>query len=345
MAIQAYQVKSGRRYRVNLMRNGKRISKVFTSRKDAEKFNAQLIVNDDLSDLLTSHVTATLTLNEACKDYLAQHQGRDTSIGQRLGWWCERFGDRPTGKVTKANVRTALKDLQQSKANATVNRYKAALSAVYAYLADEYDCAHNPAREVKQLKENNGRTRFLSDDEIARLLKSSNDAHWGRLRLLIFMAITTGARRTELLELRWSDIDFSMRRARVERTKNNEPRVLPLTEDLIQELLMFREVGNGYVFPHPNGRGDYFRNFDKQWMLAMKRAGIKDCRFHDLRHTAASLLAKSGASLLEIAEVLGHKSIQMTQRYAHLCVSHKANLIDNVMGNITSDTRRTTRQD
>ena len=74
--------------------------------------------------------------------------------------------------------------------------------------------------------------------------------------------------------------------------------------------------------------------FRKEWVKALKRADIKDFRFHDLRHTCASYLEQNGASLLEIADILGHKQIQMTKRYAHLCVSHKQNLIERYLGEI-----------
>ncbi|CAM3111783.1 hypothetical protein VITU102760_21820 [Vibrio tubiashii] len=203
MAIQVLQRKSGKRYRVHMMRNGKRISKVFDRKKEAEKFNAQLIANDDLSNLLTQHVTAVLSLQDACSDYLAQHSGKDVSIAQRLAWWCQQYGDKPTGQITKRHVKDSLKQLKNiGRAPATINRYKAALSAIYTYLADEYDIQHNPAREVKQLKEDNARTRFLSDLELNRLLTVSRASNWDRLYLLVLMAVTTGARRTELLTLR-----------------------------------------------------------------------------------------------------------------------------------------------
>jgi len=92
----------------------------------------------------------------------------------------------------------------------------------------------------------------------------------------------------------------------------------------------------GYVFVHLTKPNDYFKNFDSHWRTALKEADITDFRFHDLRHTCASLLAMNGATLLEIAQVLGHKSISMTQRYSHLCIEHKANLTDRVFGGIVN---------
>jgi integrase len=103
---------------------------------------------------------------------------------------------------------------------------------------------------------------------------------------------------------------------------------------LLAELSRFREIGVSYVFPHPSRLYQPFTEFDYHWQAAKKAALLLDFHFHDLRHTCASLLAMNGASLLEIAEVLGHKSITMTQRYAHLCIGHKAKLTERVFGNL-----------
>ncbi len=153
--------------------------------------------------------------------------------------------------------------------------------------------------------------------------------------MLVHMALATGARRGELIGLKWSDINFNTRTAHLEKTKNDNKRVLSLTADLLAELSRFREIGVSYVFPHPSRLNQPFTEFDYHWQAAKKAALLLDFHFHDLRHTCASLLAMNGASLLEIAEVLGHKSITMTQRYAHLCIAHKAKLTERVFGNLT----------
>ncbi|WP_223931438.1 site-specific integrase [Aeromonas caviae] len=142
------------------------------------------------------------------------------------------------------------------------------------------------------------------------------------------------ARRGELIGLKWSDINFNTRTAHLAVTKNGSQRVLSLTADLLTELSQFREIGASFVFPHPSGLNRPFTEFDYHWQAAKKAALLSDFHFHDLRHSCASLLAMNGASILEIAEVLGHKSITMTQRYSHLCNAHKAKLTDRVFGNL-----------
>lgn len=337
--IQSRKGKRGTSYRVEFMRCGKRISKTFPNRKDAEVFAAKAALNDD-SVLALAHVTLnTMTLAAAIDEYLEQHTGRDKSVPQRLSFWRGRLGSLTLAKVSKDKVRQALKALElEGKQDATNNRYKAALSAVFKYLNDNYDVAQNPCREIRQRKEDNARDRYLSDDERVRLLDACKASRWDRLYLLVLMALTTGARKGELLGLRWSDIELGCSDtgpiASLRTTKNGHPRLLPLVSDVVTLLKPLRQVGNGYIFCHPHKLNSPFEHFDHHWHAALRHADIANFRFHDLRHTAASLLARNGCTLLEIAEVLGHKSITMTQRYAHLCTGHKTQMINRVMGNI-----------
>ncbi|MFQ2315844.1 tyrosine-type recombinase/integrase [Aeromonas caviae] len=334
-SVQKITGKRGTSYRAQFMRNGRRVGKTFPTRKEAERFLAHLTVSDDLSACLTDINLTTVTLAEAIRQYLDQHTGKDTNIIQRLGWWSERIGDKPVGKVTRQQVKAGLGALEDDgKAPATLNRYRSALSSVFSWFCDKHDLKHNPAREVKQKTEDNARSRFLSDDELARLLTATRASNWDRLHLLVSMAITTGARRSELLGLRWSDVDLKARTAHLATTKNGSQRVLTLPPTMVEALLPFRQVGNAYLFPHPRELNAPFRNFDCYWQVALVAAEITDFHFHDLRHTCASILAMSGASLLEIGQVLGHKSPAMTARYAHLCNAHKQTLTDRVLGAI-----------
>lgn len=331
--VQKISGKRGPSYRVQLMRDGRRINQTFPRKKEAEAFLAQITVSDDLAEALTNVTLTSTNLSQVIRDYLDQYKGRDRSMIQRLAWWSDRLGHKPVGKVTRQQVKAALNDLQiEGKVSSTLNRYRSALSSVLVWFNDKHDTKHNPAREVRQQTEDNARTRFLSDAELPRLLAAAKDSKWDRLHLLISMAIFTGARRSELIGLQWSDVDLKARTAHLHQTKNGTQRVLTLPPALVQELMKFRQVGNAYLFPHPSKLNAPFEHFDSLWQKCRDEAGITDFHFHDLRHTCASILARSGASLLEIAQVLGHKSITMTQRYAHLCNGHKQSLTDRVFG-------------
>jgi len=330
------QVRKGKRettYKIEFMRDGSRFSRTFKNKKQAQLFQAQLLMDNNLAHVLTNQTLNNLCFCDAATQYLAQDTGKDPSKHQRLGYWSSVFTTTPVGKITRQDVKRELKILSKTRKPATLNRYKAALSALYVYLNDELDAEFNPAKGIRHYSENNGRTRFLTDNELPRLLEATAQSNWDRLYLLVLMAITTGARRTELVSLDWSKIDLKQRTAHLGETKNGQQRILTLTADVVSELMKFRQVG-GFLFPKPSDPHAYFKNFDIYWRRALQEAEIDNFRFHDLRHSCASLLAMNGASLLEIAEVLGHKSIAMTQRYSHLCIGHKASLTDRVFGTL-----------
>jgi integrase len=135
------------------------------------------------------------------------------------------------------------------------------------------------------------------------------------------------------MHLKWSNIDLEMQTASVETTKNGLPKVMPLTDEVIAELERFIGQESELIFNSEIKTNKPYE-FNKLWKKAIKSAQIEDFRFHDLRHTTASYLAQNGATLLEIADVLGHKQIEVTKRYAHLCIEHKSSLINRVMGSI-----------
>jgi integrase len=332
------QVRKGKKsttYRVEYMRESKRISKYFKLKKEAEKFRALLLVDNDLTHSLTNFTLTSLSFSDAVKQFLDQGVGKDPSKQQRLLYWVSIFGNKPVGKVTHQQIKAELKLLSIDKAPATLNRYKSSIGSLYSFLLHEFDVDYNPVKGIKQYTENNARTRFLSDVELPRLFKVVKKSKWDQLYLLVLMAITTAAKCTEMTSLTWECVNLKTKTAHLPKTKNGEQRILTLTNDVVTELMKYRKI-SGFVFPHPLDPKRYFQNFDIHWQGALSDANISDFRFHDLRHTCASLLAMNGASLLEIAQVLGHKSITMTQRYSHLCVEHKAKLTDRVFGGIVN---------
>lgn len=334
--VQTRKGKRGTSYRVEFTRGGFRVSKTFQLKKDAEKYAASITLNNELADSLANKTLKNLTLEKAVLEYLEQHTGKDTNVAYRLNWWVKVLGaNRPIGQIERQDIKRVLSSMiNDGKSTATHNRYKCAISSVFEYIKDEYDTNHNPARLVKQLKEGRSRERYASEAELSRLFDASKQSKWERLYLLVLMAVSTGARRSELLNLRWTDIDIRTKTAYLGDTKNGEARVLPLTEACINELNQFREVGSGLLFPHPQHNVIPFTNFDKYWYDALKHAGITGLVFHGLRHTTGSHLAKNGVPMSVIKEILGHKTILTTQRYVHHDTNQKAAAINNVFGKV-----------
>ena len=279
--------------------------------------------------------SSTTLFKDLVEEYLyKEYRGtRLKEQGRKLGYWSEILGEKLIIDITKNDIYDGLQQLPYDLTNATINRYKAAISVVFSYACNALDLPENPVRKIPSLPENNERTRFLSEAERKSLFRSCRASHWDKLYLIVLLAITTGARKGELTKLRWNDIDFERRTAHVSTTKNGQPKVLPLTDSVMKELQLFDTKDSSLIFAS-KVKEEVAYYFTKPWKKALEDADIEDFRFHDLRHSCASYLAQSGASLLEIADVLGHKQISVTKRYAHLCIEHKSSLINRVMGGI-----------
>jgi integrase len=214
---------------------------------------------------------------------------------------------------------------ERAKRNgATVNRYIAALSSCLSYGVKQEWLERNSCGRANKQKENDGRVRFLSDEERPRLLDACRNH--ADLYLAVVLSLTTGARQGEIMSLRWGQIDFKRQVITLEKTKNGDKRALALVGEafgLLQERAKVRSLTNDRVFP-PSGRAKKAEYIDlrQPWEAALKEAGIANFHWHDLRHTAASYLAMSGVSLVEIAKVLGHRTLAMVARYAHLSDEH-----------------------
>lgn len=221
-------------------------------------------------------------------------------------------------------------------APATINRYRNDLQGILTWAQKRRLMPRgwlNPVKETESLPVDNARIRFLTEDEYRRLLQAARISSWSRLHVLIKMAVTTGARRGTLMGLRWRDLDLPNRRAYAARTKNDEPFVLLLQDDVVHELKALRAGApdEHLIFC---GRSPHRpRVIDRPFQRALEDARLEGVVFHTLRHTHASWLAQNGASLLAIAESMNHKTLTMTKRYAHLCVDSRAQMLQQVFGN------------
>ena len=330
--IQKVMNKKGVSYRVQIRKKGlPNIYKTFNHKKDARRFALKTEESRSTHRAFSSKMTfKALSALYLSNQYLGTKPQMQRS---RLKHWLNHLGEMPINDIHKEDIASGLEKLPKKLSNATINKYKKLASVVFNYGIRELGLNHNPTKYIRALPENKGRVRYLSDNERKRLFKACRASHWKKLYLIVLMAITTGARRGELLSLRWNDIDLIKQVAYVQNTKNGEARVLPLTTDVINELQFFNQNDSSLIFASKITPSKPYV-FNKPWKRAVDESELIDFRFHDLRHTTASYLAQNGATLLEIADVLGHKQIEVTKRYAHLCIEHKSNLIDRVMGNL-----------
>lgn len=184
-------------------------------------------------------------------------------------------------------------------------------------------------RKVTKPKEPRGRVRFLCDDERISLLKACKESSNEYLYPVVVLALSTGMRQGEIMNLRWEDIDLFKGRITLHETKNGDRRTVPLKGhalELMQKLRFQQQRDLGLIFPGKKPNKPMDLRFP--WEQALKKANIKNYRFHDNRHSCASYLLAQKATLAEIAEVLGHKTLQMVKRYAHLSEEHASTIVE-----------------
>ena len=256
----------------------------------------------------------------------------------QLDKWLATIGNVKLSRVTPDAIERARKVIaatpftrkdggtERNISASTLNRYYAALQHCMGSATNWGWIERNPCDRVKKYAEPRGRIRFLSTEEQARLLLET--AKHPTLNTIVLIALSSGARDMDIRGLQWRNVDLVKGTALVETTKNGDRRVLVIAGAAIDALRAWakvRRIDCPWVFPSENGNAPVTIN--KAWKKALSNAGIPDFRFHDLRHCAASALARDGASLPQIGAVLGHKTAQMTQRYAHLTEQHQEALV------------------
>jgi integrase len=257
------------------------------------------------------------------------------SVEARLDWWREQLGDSLLSDLTPDVIAKARDDLKATpkqrgggiRSDADVNRTLAALSSACSHAVKELGwLERNPLERVSKGSESKGRVRFLSDEELPALLSACRESSNKSLYLAVILALTTGGRQSEIMSLRWPQIDLKRRVAMLPDTKNGDARDLPLSGEayaLLQERAKVRSLTDDRLFP-PTVLAEKSPYLDLRvpFTNALQVAGIKNFHWHDLRHTTASYLTMSGKTPLEVSKVLGHRTMAMVARYSHLAPGH-----------------------
>lgn len=281
------------------------------------------------------------TLGELIEKYTREILDLSSSntYNQRLylKYWKAELGDYLLADVTTTLISESRNKLIGSKNSygkkrslTSANRYTTSLGHVFTIAIRQWEMLEsNPVQRIQKLKEPRGRVRFLTDEERSALLGACKRSENPHLYKIVVLALSTGARKSEILNLKWKDVNLSRGQITLHETKNGERRAMYLkgyAQELIQAHAKVRRLDSEYVFPSEQKK-DQPIDIRTAWENAEKNAELEDFRFHDLRHSAASYLAMNGASLSEIAEVLGHKTLQMVKRYAHLSEAHTSSVV------------------
>jgi site-specific recombinase XerD len=256
-----------------------------------------------------------------------RHQRDDIS---RMPLLLEWFGDRAAESVTSVEIEAKIAGCAEDRdwAASTVNHYRSLLSLVYRLAIRSGKVVANPVRAVPNRHEDNSRVRFLTPAEERRLrevMQTKYAEHIPEFDL----ALNTGLRRTDMYQrLTWDRVNVALRLASIPRSKNDDSHHVRLNKAALAALELFRSRSDGTGRVVRNPAGEPLGGYNHWFWRALREAQIEDFHWHDLRHTAASRLLMRGANLPAVQEFLGHKSLTMTLRYAHLSHEYQLGVVE-----------------
>lgn len=236
----------------------------------------------------------------------------------------EHFGDRQAESVTKQEIVRFLLDLADERewSPASFNRWQTSISLVFRVGVENEKIAFNPASKIKKKTEDNGRIRFLSDGEEKILLQYIGE-HYPEHVPAFLISVHTGIRAGEQFRMQWKDIDFNRRILTIPKTKNGDIRHVPLNETAFSAVATLSKKRSELPWVFLNSQGRQLISQRDWFDRVLEATKLPDYTWHCNRHTFASRLVMNGVDLRTVGELLGHRTFQMTMRYAHLAADHK----------------------
>lgn len=351
--IEPRTLKDGsKRYRVRVRLTGEEArTKTFKRLTDAKAWAAKVESDMGHGAYVPKTADRRRTLRELIKkyreEYLPTRGIRDVAKQESLlDWWDDNYGHVTLDKLRPEMVSEGRRKLMARKkrdgeplSGATVNRHLASLSAVCKWAWKELRwLPANPVLEVSKAPESEGIVRYLSDAERKALLAATKKSDDPNIQTAVLLALATGARYSNIRNLTWADVDLDNWRLRFVEVKNQKPRYVPVVgaaQAALQAHYDRDPTQEGWVFK--GNKADAPADLDKPWRKVRKAAGIEDVRFHDLRHTTASYLTMNGATLAEVAEALGHRTLVMAKRYAHQSGEHVRSTLEKMADRFLDD--------
>jgi integrase len=281
-----------------------------------------------------------LTFNDLCDDAIKHSEAENSEkqtyeLRLRIEQLRTVFGSRAADSIRKNEVVDWLTEQAEERewAATTRNRWQATFSLIFRVGMDNEKIDRNPAARIRKKAEGGGRVRFLSNAEEKRL-RAAVERRFKEFLPHFMLSIHTGMRMSEQYGLRWKQVDFERRQIHLLRTKNGDPRTIPLNSIALAALRELQagqaEPGTEPVFPSLR-TGDALQGSRGWFSTALDEAKVLDYTWHCNRHTFASRLVMAGVDLRTVAELLGHRTLQMVMRYSHLAPEHQAAAIDRLV--------------
>jgi integrase len=289
------------------------------------------------------------TFAEVARAFAGAREHNSSALG-RLHWWAERFGDCSLSEITPDDVDDAIAALVargktktvnrqpvptgEPLSGPTINRYINTLGSVFKFAKDQRLVRRSfipPTQGVPREKEESNPDRYFRPEEVERLITAAKvaDVRWGKLVALIEVAYCTGLRKNNVLQLHWGDVDLAAGTVSVKQTKNGTPQVSALSARAIKALerLPGQRFADGFVFASSRGQPLDIR---KLWAKTTQLARLQGRVFHELRHGCGFRMAVSGVSQQMIMQVMNHKTLTASARYAHANANDKRAVVAQV---------------
>jgi integrase len=286
------------------------------SKTIAKRIESEMNTERRLGGLPEYKKETVLTFSEYIKRHFLPHfeaKNRGKIPNYAFNHFIKCFGDKPLSGVKAADIETAVISAGANRAIGTYNYYIAIIKRIFNY-ALELELIKNSPVRVKKKVNDNKRYRFLSTDEAERLLAACRKSSTPYLYEMVFIALYTGMRLGEIQTLSADDVHDGTVYVKSIHAKSGKGRTIPLPNHV-------RKFFETATF-------SYNHDIKKSFATALRIAEITKFRFHDLRHTYASWLVQKGVDLYVVKELLGHSTIELTQRYAHLAPNNKMNAVD-----------------
>ncbi|MHC1744889.1 MAG: tyrosine-type recombinase/integrase [Syntrophobacteraceae bacterium] len=322
--------RDNRKYRVSVSVKGKRVNRIvdnLTIAREAESAIKGDMVRGEF-DITAHRATKALTLDDLWKRFLPwakEHKKTwrtdEYHYGKHLA---PRFGNKALDAISvldiermKSELRQGLNQHGKPYAAASIKHQLVLLKRLYNIAAKWglYE-RPNPVKRVQMPKVDNQKTEFMTEDEVKRLWNALEEWPCRETVAIVKFALLSGLRRGELFKLTWDDVDFQRGIVTLRDPKGGKTKTIPLSSEALQ-VLRDVEINSTLVFPGNDGKQR--TDFKGPWQRIRKAAGLpEDFRFHGLRHHFASTLVSNGIDLAVVRELLTHKDMSTTQRYAHL---------------------------
>lgn len=299
---------------------GRRIREVVgTNRRQAERALASRKGEIVQGKFSLEKIKPTPYFEDFSEEYLEWAKVNHRSW-ERMDQWCIKklkgfLGRRRLGEITTWLIEKYKAQRKDEVASATINRDLSVLSSMLSRAIEWGRLIDHPMKggRVKKFREESLKERILSEEEEGTLISVCS----GWFKDMVIVALDTGMRLSELMNLKWEEVDFNRGEVAVRNTKSGKDRRIPLTER-VMSVLKERRENNGtieYVFPRAKGKQPW--RVRSAFVRACEKASIKGLRFHDLRHTCATRLVTGGVDLATVQKFIGHQDVRMTLRYSH----------------------------